>query len=209
MCLLTEPQLSTTYCTSSGIAFSNTFLGFGSGFAPELPAACGTAPTLTVKFPSSIFFSKIAILLLSELTSLSIAGFASFINAISIKTRFCDEYLICPESSERILMYRIITSTLTICASSFKASILSADASITSIISSSSDVLINIRFLKYHIKSLTNCPGSLPCIIISSRILRLVVTSESITLLVSLLNISLSTAPRTSSTLSYVNFCPK
>ena len=72
--------------------------------------------------------------------------------------------------------------------------------SITSSIPSA--VFTRRRFLKYQVKSETNCTSSRPCITISSSREMAPVTSPLRTTRSSLLNTSVSTAPSTSSTLS-------
>ena len=137
----------------------------------------------------------------------SIAGVHNLIKATSSMILFCVAYFNCPESSEKTRIYRNNAAVSIIPDSSFNCIIFSVDTSRTSSILS--DVFTRSKFLKYHVKSAVSCVRSLPCITSSSTTSSTPGTSVLITFRKSLLNTSVSTAPSTSKTCSYVTFCPR
>ena len=135
--------------------------------------------------------------------SVSICGLASLISATSTCTLFCPANLIDCVSSESILIYLIISLPSSINASSLRRAIFSADISI--MLSDSGDVLSISRLRIYHVKSDTNCDKSLPASISSSNSLMTPVMSPLIIIRSISEKTSVSTAPRTSNTSSYLS----
>ena len=140
----------------------------------------------------------------------SMAGLISFINVTSAFTLFCVDVFISLDSSNNTLICLMSVSASASLAASIISAMLSLDTSITSsILSVSLVVFISKRFLRYHIKSVTNCDKSRPCMIMSSIRLIQRATSFSLIVLYILLNIAVSTAPSTSSTSSYLSSSPR
>ena len=157
--------------------------------------------------PCSIIRSSFRIRSISDSSSFSASGLHSLISAISSMTRLLTEYRIELASSEKILINRISVSFRIIAASSRSCARFSVE--ISRISSISSDAFKSIRLRRYHVKSLTNCVKSRPSRIRrSSSAIASVICSARINRKSSL-NTSVSTAPSTSSTRSYVSFSPR
>ena len=137
----------------------------------------------------------------------SISGLVSLMNASSMSTRFWFAKRIWLESSENTRIYLIRVFSSTSAASSRICARLSSDISRRS--SASSAVFNRSRFRRNQMKSTTNWESSRPWTTISSsfriqsfvRFSRIAWNRSRNTLL--------STAPRTSSTCSYVSVSPK
>ena len=182
--------------------------------ALSIPAGI-SSPDLSFSITCIASPSCVSSVLIRPVSSVISAGFSidgriSFINVTSALTLFCVDVFMSLESSDNTLICLISVSTSASLASSIISAILSFDTSITSsILSVSLVVFISKRFLRYHIKSVTNCDKSRPCMIMSSIRFMQRATSFSLIVLYILLNIAMSTAPSTSSTSSYLSSSPK
>ena len=135
---------------------------------------------------------------LSRLSSIS--GVISLINSSSATTLFCVAVFNLLESSDKFLIYRIRVSLETVFAFSFKFCKFWSDMS-TSELSFCVDLSIRI-FLRYHRKSVTNCPISFPSIMELFKRFNTSIVLPSSTPFKSSLNTLISEAPSISSTAS-------
>ena len=157
--------------------------------------------------PDSARFSRFLIRCRIASRLVFISGLQSLIRVVSTRTRRCVTWRSVPESSERTRIYRISAAGSTISLSSRSCARFSVETSSTS--SRSESLCSSMRFLIYQVKSLTNCPISLPCCTSSSRIRMLPAASRAMIIRSSRLNTSVSMVPSTFRTRSNVSFSPR